>query len=217
MKLRQPPVAQAQSGKAEATGEHGQGQESEQVAPGPRASGPGAGRGCGDHSGPRQGAVTVHLMSGRSVGAGWLMGLALVGSGCGASTPRTPNLSQLPVVAGAHISFKVRVCDRGANAFCAWELLLVAPHMRDPDELMRAEHRYLLARGWSGGEGDIGPEHAADSPGHRLRVTYATPIYELGGSDQDFIHRSRRLQLALSQAIFARTPALAMLLEAGSS
>lgn len=164
----------------------------------------------------------MQRMSRRSVGVGCLgvgclIVLTLVISGCGSSGPRTPNLDELPVVDGAHISFKLRVCDRGAHAFCAWELLLVAPRMQDPEELMRAEHRYLLAHHWSGGQGDIKPEHAADSPGHRLRVTYATPIYELGGSDQDFIHRSRPLQLELSKAIFARTPALAVLLEIGTS
>ncbi len=156
-------------------------------------------------------------MSGRSVGAGCVVGLALVIAGCGGSGSRTPDLSRLPLVPGSHISFRVRVCDRGANAFCAWELLLVAPHLRDPEELIRAEHRYLRTRGWSGGQGDIGAEQAADSPGHRLRVTYATPIYELGGSDQDFIRRSKQLQLALSKAIFARTPAISMLVEIGAS
>ncbi len=161
-------------------------------------------------------------MSGRSVGAGWLVGLALVISGCGGSDSRTPNLDKLPVLPGAHISFKVRVCDRGTNAFCAWELLVVAPHLRDSNELVRAEHRYLLKQGWSGAqgdvaEGDIGIERAADSPGHRLRVTYATPAVDLAGTDLESIHRSGQFQLALSRAIFARTPAISMLVEIGTS
>ncbi len=146
-----------------------------------------------------------------------LAALILAISGCGADSPRTPQLSRLPLVAGARISVKVHVCDTGANAFCAWEVVVVAPRYRDADTLFKSEHRHLLKLGWSGADGDIGDEHAADSPGHKLRVTYATPTGDLKGIDLGWIRRSRPVTLALSQAIFAHAPALSMLLEQGAA
>ncbi len=144
------------------------------------------------------------------------MALAAALAGCGGGGSKTPNLGALPLVPGANVSLKVKVCDIGSSAFCAWELLVVAPKLRDSDELLRAEHRLLLSAGWSGAQGDASGEHAADSPGHKLRVTYATPTNELIGTGDEGVHRSNALQLALSHVSFAGTPALSILLEQGS-
>ena len=144
------------------------------------------------------------------------MALAAVLAGCGSSDTSAPTLAKLPLAAGAKISVQVKVCDTGSRAFCAWELLVVAPKLRDSDELLRAEHRMLRSAGWSGAQGDVRDEHAADSPGHKLRVTYATPTPELIGTEVYGVHRSNALQHALSRTFFAGTPALSMLLERGS-
>ena len=69
----------------------------------------------------------------------------------------------------------------------------------------------------SGATADNGNERAADSPGDKLRVTYATAASELGNIDLAFVKRSRATALALSRALFGRASAMAVLLEVGSS
>ena len=105
----------------------------------------------------------------------------------------------------------------GANAFCAWELLVVGPRYRSSDQLVKDEHALLLKSGWSGGDADTGDQHAADSPGHKLRVTYATPSGDLRDIVLGSIKRSRQLTLALSHVMFVRSAAMSMLLEVGAS
>ncbi len=165
---------------------------------------------------------TRGLRRGRSGLAARLAATALASAaaalaGCGTTAPRAPDLSRLPLVQGSRISVQKLACDTGANAYCGWELVVVAPRYRDSDELLRAEHRQLLKRGWSGAAGDIGGEKAADSPGHRLRVTYATPTGDLRGYDLGWIRRSPQITLALSRAYFAHEPAMSMLLEQGAA
>ena len=75
----------------------------------------------------------------------------------------------------------------------------------------------MLRRHWSGADGDTSNEHAADSPGHKLRVTYAPPIGELQGIDVGGVRRSKAVALALSNAFFAHTPVISMLLEVGAA
>jgi len=84
------------------------------------------------------------------------------------------------------------------------------------DDLLKAQHDRLKAAGWSSVNGDIGDESAAQSPGRRLRVTYATADGDLKGIDLGWIKRSRPVTLALSRSLFGRTAALSMLLEEGS-
>jgi hypothetical protein len=138
---------------------------------------------------------------------------------CGGQTQahRTPSVSKLPLVAGAKVSLRVHECDTGANAFCGWELLVVAPRYRSSDDLVNDEHALLLKSGWSGADADTSGQHAADSPGHKLRVTYATPSGDLQAIVLGSTRRSRQLTLALSHAMFVRTAAMSMLLEVGAS
>jgi hypothetical protein len=138
-------------------------------------------------------------------------------SGCGASAAaRSPELGKLPLVAGAQIVAQVRSCDRGANGYCALELVVVDPRYRTSDDVLAAEHDALRRQGWTGADGDTGDEHAADSPGHKLRVTYATPYGDLIGSALGFVKRNQGIQVALSRAYFAHSPAMSVMLEVGA-
>lgn len=139
-------------------------------------------------------------------------------AGCGSSSPRhTPELAKLPLVGGARIVAEARRCDPGANAFCAWELVITDPRFRSSDALLLSEHNRLIGLGWSGANADTGDQHAADSPGHELRLTYATAYGDLKGIDLGWIERSRNVTLALSRALFTRDSTLSMLLEQGST
>jgi hypothetical protein len=137
--------------------------------------------------------------------------------GCGqTSSPGAPALNQLPLVAGSRISVQALRCDKGANAFCAWELVVVAPGYRSSEQLLRTEHDHLLKLGWSGANADVNGEHAADSPGHKLRLSYATDYGDLQAIDLGYTKRSRKVTFALSRAIFDHTPTMSMLLEQGT-
>lgn len=117
---------------------------------------------------------------------------------------------------GAQVLVEVQQCDPGAAAFCGLQLVMVDHRYRDANSLLDAEHAMLLKLGWSGASGDTGDEHAADSPAHRLRLTYATAYGDLKGIDLEWIKRPWPITIALSRAMFAQTPALSMLLETGS-
>ncbi|MDQ6746000.1 MAG: hypothetical protein M3Z27_08335 [Actinomycetota bacterium] len=156
-------------------------------------------------------------MTARRVGVAALAAALLTLSSCGGGAHEAPSLSQLPLAPGAQISVRQQVCDTGAASFCAWELVVVGSGYRDSDALFVAEHRHLLKLGWSGAAGDIGDEHAADSPGHKLRLTYATPTGDLKGIDEGSIRRSSPVTLALSRAFFYHVPVLSILLEQGST
>jgi hypothetical protein len=142
--------------------------------------------------------------------------LAILVGGCGAASPHAPDVSRLPLVSGASVVAQAPRCDRGANGFCAVELVVVAPRFRDSVDLLKSERRQLRKLGWSGANGDTGDERAADSPGHRLRLTYATAAGDLKGIDLGWIDRSRAVTVALARALIARSPALSMMLEYGS-
>jgi hypothetical protein len=142
---------------------------------------------------------------------------ALLG-GCGPSAAdRTPKLSDLPLVKGASIVTQVQDCDNGANAFCAVELVVVDRHYKNSDDLLLSEHHELLSHGWSGAGGDTGNERAADSPGHKLRLTYATATGDLQGVELGQIKRPGKIWLALSHTLFDQVPALSMMLEVGNA
>jgi hypothetical protein len=141
--------------------------------------------------------------------------LALLG-GCGSSGSRTPALSQLPLVPGARVVEQQTDCNPGAHAYCALELVIVDPRYVTSADLVDSQHDLLLSKGWSGATGDTGGEHAADSPGHKLRVTYATPDTDLRAWAFTFIKRTKATALALSHAMFARQSAMSVLLEVGS-
>ena len=112
---------------------------------------------------------------------------------------------------------QVTQCDRGANAFCSLQLVAVDPRYRNGQQLADAERELVKKAGWSETEAETGDERAAESPGHKLRITYATAFGDLKGIDVGWIHRSRRIALALSRAMFAQAPAISIELDPGSS
>jgi hypothetical protein len=147
-----------------------------------------------------------------------LFALATAAAGCGAGGKRHgPDLAQLPLVHGASVVARVRQCDRGANAFCAIELVVTDRRYKTSTNLVDAQHAQLRKHGWTGGSGDTGDQKAADSPGHKLRVTYATASGDLKGVDLGSIERPRKITLALSRTLFDQAPAMSMMLEVGST
>ena len=138
-------------------------------------------------------------------------------AGCGASQSRTPSLGGLPLVAHARVTIDHRVCNPGANAFCALQLVVVADGYRTARELLGAEKALLKHHGWIPANAPNGLERAADSPGDKLRITYATASGDLQGVDLGWIRRSRDVTLALSRAMLAHVTALSMLLEVGTA
>jgi hypothetical protein len=144
--------------------------------------------------------------------------LAVAVAGCGGSSgTRIPDVRKLPLVDGARAVAQSRVCDRGASAYCALELVVVDPRYATSAALVSAEHAQLKRHGWTGANGDTGDERAADSPGGKLRVTYATAYGELKGIDLGWVKRSRTTALTLSHLFFRGVSAMSILLEVGSS
>jgi hypothetical protein len=141
--------------------------------------------------------------------------LAATLAACGSGGGHSPDLTKLPLVSGARVVAQSRKCDPGANAFCGWELVVVAPKYRNSNDLLLGEHDHLKALGWTGANAEIGGERAADSPKHTLHLSFATADTDLRGTELGWIKRSRMIQLTLSHLIFEHVPALSMLLEDG--
>jgi hypothetical protein len=151
---------------------------------------------------------------------GGLMSLALAVSlvGCGASKPnRTPTARDVPLVPGAKIAAQVRACDRGARAFCSVDLVVVNQRYVSSDVLARDESHVLRKHGWSLADGDTSLQSAANSPSHKLRLTFATATGDLREIDLGTINRPWPITYALSSSIFDRAAAMSMRLEIGAS
>jgi hypothetical protein len=141
--------------------------------------------------------------------------LGVAVAGCGGARPKVPDVSRLPLVEGASVVARAQQCDIGAAAYCAVELVVTNPRFQSSLELLKSERKHLHAVGWSLANGYTGNENAADSPGHKLRVTFSTADGDLQGIELGWITRPRQITLALSKAMFARSAALSMLLELG--
>ena len=110
---------------------------------------------------------------------------------------------------------QVHECDKGANSFCAVELVVLGPGYASSADLVKAERDRLRQSGWSGVAPDDGQQRAAASPGQKLRITYATAAADLLGIDLGWIKRPRPITRRLAHAMFDRSPAMSVLLEAG--
>jgi hypothetical protein len=143
-----------------------------------------------------------------------LSAFALAGCGSGGS-PGPVSLRQLPLIPGASVISETSRCDKGANAFCAIQAVIVDRRAHSSGALVENEHRQLHSLGWTTSAGDDGVEVAADSPGHKLRVTYATAINDLIGIDEKWIVRQRSIGLSLAQTVFSHIPAMSILLQVG--
>ncbi|MBV8430317.1 MAG: hypothetical protein JO244_04095, partial [Solirubrobacterales bacterium] len=145
-----------------------------------------------------------------------LAGSALTIAGCGSGGSSGPlTVNQLPLIQGASVVTQTRLCDGGSNAFCALEAVIADPHASSSGALTRSEHRQLHSLGWTTSAGDDGNEVAADSPGHKLRVTFATGLNDLIGIDEGWIKRPQAIGLSLSQLEIHGTPAMSIMLEEG--
>ena len=142
--------------------------------------------------------------------------LAVAGCGAGANS-RAVGLTNVPLPSGARIMSRVRSCDRGANPYCAVQLVVVGPRYPTSAALLAGERQVLAQRGWSVTAGSDGLERGADSPGHELRLTFATAYQDLLGIDSSWIQRSPPIAHALSTAMFDRASAISVMLVRGSS
>jgi hypothetical protein len=147
-----------------------------------------------------------------------LAAAALATAACGQSgASRAPALSGVPLTGGTRVVANVRSCDRGANPYCAVQLVVVGGRYGSSMALLAREQGRLRQLGWTSGAGDTGVEQSADSPGHKLRLTYATASNDLMAIDLGWIQRRRPIALALSAELFDRAPAISLMLETGSS
>ena len=96
------------------------------------------------------------------------------------------------------------------------EMVIVDRRFRTSLDMLIGERDELVKHGWSRTSGDTGNERAAESPGHKLRVTYATAYGDLQGIDLGWINRPQAITMALSRALFARSATLSVMLEPGS-
>jgi hypothetical protein len=138
-------------------------------------------------------------------------------AGCGSGGHRIPNLRGLPLVGGSQVIAQARMCNPGANAYCAMQLVVTNGNFATSEKFLNSERAVLHTLGWTGQYAPNGNEHSDDSPGHELRVIFATAYGDLVGIDFGWIHRSRSIALALAHANLARQPTLSMLLTVGAS
>ena len=156
-------------------------------------------------------------MIGRRLVALALVAGSLAGCGAASTAQRTPSVSQLPLVPGSQVVAQVRRCDRGSNAFCAIDLVVRNGRYDSSDVLARDESHVLRKQGWSLADGDTSLQAAANSPGHKLRLTYATAEGDLREIVLGIINRPWPITYALSNAMFDRAAAMSMRLEVGAS
>jgi hypothetical protein len=138
-------------------------------------------------------------------------------AGCGSGGHRIPSLRGLPLVGGSRVIAQARVCNPGDNSYCAMELVVTNDRFATSEQFLNAERAVLHKLGWTGQYAPNGNEHSDDSPGHGLKVIFATAYGDLVGIDFGWIKRSRSIAPALARASFARQPTLSMQLQVGPS
>ena len=143
--------------------------------------------------------------------------LAVAGCGGGGSATRSLSASSIPLVAGARVFAATRSCDRGADAYCALQLVVVAPRYPSSQALLVSEQARLRALDWTDTVGDTPKERSADSPHNRLRLSYALAFDDLESWDMNSLRRRAPIARALAAVTFDRLPALSLMLQAGSS
>jgi hypothetical protein len=140
----------------------------------------------------------------------------IVATGRG-GTPRAIGLRNIPLPAGTRVLTKVRSCDRGVHPYCTLQVVVVGDRYPSSGALAATYAQQLAKLGWTTAKGPDGPEIAADSPGHELRLTFATAYNDLLGIDSNWIQRTAAISHSLSNVMFDRTPALSIMLLRGSS
>jgi len=145
-----------------------------------------------------------------------VVGVLVATTGRG-GTPRAIGLKDIPMVPGTRVTSTVRSCDRGVHAYCSLQVVIAGERYRTSRALRNAYGANLLKLGWTTTKGPDGNETAADSPGHEVRLTFATAYEDLLGVDSNWIQRTPAISHSLSAAMFQRTPTLSVLLLRGSS
>jgi hypothetical protein len=147
-----------------------------------------------------------------------VLAVCLLLAGCGGvSNNRDVGLRNVPLPRGAQIAARVRSCDRGANAYCSEQLVVIAPRFASSADLLNSENARLHTLGWTDNRGNTGKQLAAQSPGNEYRLYFNTAYNDLLALDMGYIHRSAPIGRALSAAIFDRAPAISVMLVRGSS
>jgi len=142
---------------------------------------------------------------------------AVLLAGCGGSRLHVPEATKLPLVPGSRVVERLRSCNRGANAYCAIDMVVENARYPSPPALTQAERVLLRRAGWTVEYADVPAEYALLSPGARLHVTLAPVDHELRAIDLGQVQRPRAFTLALSRALFAHRIAFAVVLELGPS
>lgn len=145
-----------------------------------------------------------------------IVAVLIVASGRG-GTPRDIGLRNIPMVPGTHVLTQVRSCDPGVHAYCALQVVIVGDRYRTSQALRKTYGARLHTLGWTTTKGPDGNETAADSPGHELRLTFATAYEDLLGIESNWIQRTAAISHSLSSVMFDRAPALSIMLLRGSS
>jgi hypothetical protein len=143
--------------------------------------------------------------------------VALLLAGCGRGSDHVPNIAGLPLVRGAQIVIKARLCDPGANAYCSEDLVVSNSRFRTAEQFLQSERDELRRLGWTGANAPNGEEHAANSPHGRLHVTFATAEGDERAIVLGWIQRSHRVAIALSRALFDHTATLSVQLQSGAA
>src|SRR5579859_4383342 len=133
-------------------------------------------------------------------------------AGCGSSGPHAPTLARLPLLPGSRVVAQVRQCDPGTAAYCAIQFVVINRAYHRLYDFIVAQHDYLHAHGWTGAGADTGEELAADSPGHKLHLTYATASGDLDGLIYRWSHRPWQIWGALDQSMWNRQADLSKML-----
>jgi hypothetical protein len=141
----------------------------------------------------------------------------LLAAGCGQSSRvRSPSVDRVPLVPRTRVFAHVIRCDPGANRYCAVQLVVVGRY-GSSDALLKSERKYLQSLGWGLVNAATGDEHAAESPGHRFHIVFATAALDLKDWDLGWIKRSRMIARAMSQTMINRQSALSLMLESGAA
>jgi hypothetical protein len=162
------------------------------------------------------------LLFGALAGAGVIVAVVVVvavavtATGRG-GTPRAIGLKDIPMIPGTRVLTTVRSCDPGVHQYCSLQVVIVGQTYHTSQALRNTYGANLLKLGWTTTKGPDGNETAADSPGHELRLTFATAYEDLLGVDSNWIQRTAAISHSLSSAMFQRAPTLSIMLLRGSS
>lgn len=93
---------------------------------------------------------------------------------------------------------------------------MVDHNYKSARDFVVAERNLLKRRGWSTVAPPTADELAAESPGHQLRITYASAYGDLKGIDLGWMQRSLAVRHSLGEQLFAGAPAISALVQSGS-